>query len=372
MEPALASLSSLIGQVGLIGTGCLIALHLADRNVAEDELLAIVHIDSVSTLRRHLRNCEIHEYATKVQRVIKGSTFWHITDVGRHVIGTAISLLGLPSASTGSTATAQPRLIAAPDVLDVIGEKNFFSAPSSSSSSSDLIDQSDRSIDFEEEEEMPDEKNFSETAEAARVAAVTRWCDLQTVTGEKRKQLIADRWCTVERLSAWLSEMQHRSEIGAIKFRSRYGALNYTLTCCLNHDDPPDRFSEWREHQTVQVVAESIDESETDPIDEPAPPVQQPEPVDPPAPVAEKISDPPGPLSPAEFTTCLRAAIKTRNAEWHDYYGAYIEVNEIRADRLIVRITARDIDNIFEQARSVLLSLAQSIDAGITAIEYRH
>lgn len=221
MEPALSSLSSLIGQVGLIGTGCLIALHLADRHVAEDELCAIVHIDSVSTLRRHLRNCEIHEYATSLKRQLKGITFWHITDIGKAIIANAISLLGLPSASTGhpAAATAQPRLIA--PGLDVIEEKNFFSALSSSSS--DLIDQSSKSgsEDQIEEEEGREFKKFL--------------CREYNLTGERAQAVIDDPRIWSEDLVAWIFQVR---QMARDKFKFRKSPESYALACLLKPDGP--------------------------------------------------------------------------------------------------------------------------------------
>jgi hypothetical protein len=359
LEPPLRFISTAIGEVGAIGMTCLLALHAADRNMAEDELMAIVHVESVATLRRHLNFCAMHEYASMVRKSIKSSSLWHITDLGRSIVLKVISLLGLPSASTGdNAATAQPRLIAAPLPPEAT-EKNFFSALSSSSSS--VINQaSNFDLDLEEEETGV-KKISTELAEAARVSAVTRWCDLKGVTGEKRARVLADRWCTVERLSAWLEEMRHRGEINLIKFRNKYGPLNYAITCCLNHDDPPDRYAEYKAHSAANVERE---ESEDAPeIEEAEPPVVA-DSAEP-----EKISAPRR-LSPGEFQIALRTAVQQRNVEWSNFYGEYINITRIDGDTLVISIQ-RCVETTFNQVLPTLLSLAQGIDADITAIEFR-
>jgi hypothetical protein len=76
--------------------------------------------------------------------------------------------------------------------------------------------------------------------EVARRAAVTVWCNLHAVTGEKRRDVLAEPCCTVARLDAWL---MHWKGLGCTakgkKFYNKWGPLNYAIRCCLNGDEPP-------------------------------------------------------------------------------------------------------------------------------------
>src|SRR5512139_45987 len=99
LDNGLRFISTTIGEVGAVGMACLLALHVADRNMAEDELLAIVHVESLSTLRRHLNFCAAHDYVSMVKRSVRQSALWHITDLGKSIILRVISLFGLPGVS---------------------------------------------------------------------------------------------------------------------------------------------------------------------------------------------------------------------------------------------------------------------------------
>lgn len=220
LDNGLRFISTTIGEVGAVGLACLLALHVADRNLAEDELLAIVHIESVATLRKHLNFCAMHDYASAVKRSVKQSVLWHITDIGKSIVLRVISLFGLPGASTGMTAaTAQPRLIALP--LPPSGsEKNFFSASSSSSSDPDQIIESG-SDQIEEEEDGVEFKKFL--------------CREYGFTGERAQQLIADPRIWSDDIEAWMWHVQEMERRGT-KFRKSREA--YVLGCLLKPDGP--------------------------------------------------------------------------------------------------------------------------------------
>lgn len=217
MEPALSSLSMLIGQVGLVGTASLIALHLADRNVAEDELRAIVHVESASTLRNALRTCEIHDYASSVKRAARGLTFWHITTIGKSIVSQAISLIGLPHGFR----PANPEQIALP-AAESAEEKNFFSASSSSSdqiinSGSDLTDQ------IEEEEDGVEFKKFL--------------CREYGITGDRARQIVEDKRIWSDDLVAWILHAKQMARNGT---RFRKSPEAYAIGCLLKEDGPDE------------------------------------------------------------------------------------------------------------------------------------
>ncbi len=231
IEVGLAALSLLIGQVGLLGATCLIALHLADRNVGEDELLAIVHVNSLSTLRIALRGCEIHDYASCVKRQPKSVAFWHITTPGRALVAQAISLAGLPG---GFPPPADSSLIASASspAAPVVQKKNFFSG--ASSSSSDQIDRSgSNQIDQIEEEEDESEKIFKAQDDEHLVQLL----DAREITGPRRLELEQDRWVTYQRARHWFDAVDRMQQSG-FKFRRSKDA--YAAACLLNHDEPPD------------------------------------------------------------------------------------------------------------------------------------
>jgi hypothetical protein len=232
MEPALISLSALIGQVGLVGTASLIALHLADRNVAEDELRAVVHVESVSTLRNALRTCEIHEYASSIKRAARGLTFWHITDIGKAIVSRVISLLGLPGAST----TADSRLIAPPAAAAAdFREKKFFSGASSSSSDLDQSSGSDQ-IQIEEEEDGREFKKFL--------------CREFGLTGAPARQLIDDPRIWSDDVVAWILTVR---QMARDKFRFRKSPEAYALGCLLKAGGPEQPSKEF-EYQAKPVI----------------------------------------------------------------------------------------------------------------------
>jgi hypothetical protein len=218
MELSLRVLSTTIGEVGLVGLACLFALHVADRNVSEDELLATVHVESISTLRRHLNFCAMHEYASMVKRSVKQSALWHITDIGKAIVLRVISLFGLPG---GLPIPADTKQITAPG--EPIREKNFFSAPSSSSSDQIDLSQSESDQNQIEEEEERAFKRFL--------------CTAYGLTGDRAEQVIADQRIYAEDICAWMWQVR-KMERGGFKFRKSSAA--YALGCLLK-DGGPDR-----------------------------------------------------------------------------------------------------------------------------------
>lgn len=218
LDTGLRLMSTAIGEVGAIGMTCLLALHVADRSVAEDDLLAIIHLESLSTLRRHLGFCAAHNYVSSIKPGAKRSALWHITDIGRSLVMRVISLFGLPPAA--SSTGGEPRLITAPDVI--IQEKNFFSAPSSSS---DLIDQSSesgsRSDQIEEEEEGREFKKFL--------------CREYNLTGSGAQAVIDDPRIWSDDLVAW---MFHVRQMQREKFAFRKSPESYALGCLLKIAGP--------------------------------------------------------------------------------------------------------------------------------------
>ena len=220
LDNGLRFISTTIGGVGAGGLACLLALHVADRNLAEDELLAIVHIESVATLRKHLNFCAMHDYASAVKRSVKQSVLWHITDIGKSIVLRVISLFGLPR---GLPVPANPELIALPllpaGIPGADVEKKFSSALSSSS---DLINQSQSDSDLiEEEEDGVEFKKFL--------------CREYGFTGERAQQLIADPRIWSDDIEAWMWQV-HDMERRGTKFRKSREA--YVLGCLLKPGGP--------------------------------------------------------------------------------------------------------------------------------------
>jgi len=230
MESALRILSTAIGEVGTIGLSCLMALHIADRNVPETELMATVHVESLSTLRRHLNFCSAHEYASMIKRSRAAAALWHITDIGRSLVIRVISLLaGLPGAST----TAEPRpLITAPGPgQSVVEEKIFFFTPSSSSSDLDQSSGSDQ-IQIEEEEDGREFKKFL--------------CREFNLTGEPAQRLIDDARIWSDDVVAWIVQARAMQRNG---FKFRKSPESYALGCLLK-DNGPDMPSDEALHNS--------------------------------------------------------------------------------------------------------------------------
>jgi hypothetical protein len=238
IEP-LRILSTTIGEIGTVGMACLIALHIADRNVSEPDLMIAVHVDSISTLRRHLSSCAAHDYASMIKPGRLAAAMWHITDIGKSIIMRVISLLGLPrGTSTGTIAAtpAHPALITAPE-LDVTAEKNFFSG--ASSSSSDLIDQSgsDQTDQIEEEEE--DGRDFK-----------IFLCREYGFTGDRAAQMIADPRIWSDDICAWMYRVAQMRKNG---FKFRKSAEAYALSCLLKPEGPDEPDAEAREASRWQL-----------------------------------------------------------------------------------------------------------------------
>jgi hypothetical protein len=217
----LQTFSTFIGQIGPIGFSCLSALHLADpARVSEPEMLTIVHVDALSTLKKYLDKLAAFDYASCVKPGRGLAALWHITDKGKAFLQKTIDLLRLPGASTGTSTTAPTAdspLIAAP-----LEEKNFFSAPSSSS---DQIDQSvfDSDQIRIEEEEVSEFKKFL--------------CKIYGFTGERAQTLIGNRDIYGTDICAWMYQVR-QMERGGFKFRK--SAEAYALACLLRPDAPPE------------------------------------------------------------------------------------------------------------------------------------
>jgi hypothetical protein len=269
MEQELLTLSSLIGDVGLIGAASLIALHMAGRNVAEEELCLITKVDSLATLRKYLRKCEILEYATSIQRAAKEKIFWHITNLGRTALRAALSLLGLPGASTDDLSVIAPadshlRLAPAPDGQ----EKNFFLVPSSSSDQ--ILDQaSDQILDQikSEEEEIAFKKIL---------------CRQFGFTGQKAIVMQESADITPALICGWMAQV---GQMKRDNFKFRKTPESYALGCLIKYDRkgnrlPPDRPNEdamsagsllLRHYETTfrpEVAEDSIDPGDDEDEDE--------------------------------------------------------------------------------------------------------
>jgi len=246
-DPDDVAVSTLVGQIGHLGVLCLMVLDRQFRLSLIDQAkpaaiktarLAFMFKvrDPRKTLDPLLADLEQYGFATHTGSHPHQS--WRITDIGRlavHPLAASTDFHDrLPSRSDSLPATQQLRLAPSensPGILMYAGEN----LSELRSSSSDLIRSSDQIDQIDPEEEEESEK----ISEPDRRAAVERWCTQHTVTGEKRAAVLADAWCTVVRLEAWLSEMQRRGDNGLIKFRTRNGALTYAITCCLNHHEPP-------------------------------------------------------------------------------------------------------------------------------------
>jgi hypothetical protein len=216
MELNLRILSTTIGEVGSIGLSCLFALHIAGRNVTEPELLATVHVDSISTLRKYLSNCAMHEYASMVKRSRLQEAFWHITDLGKSIVMRVLSLFGLPVGGLPIPAT-HPELTTP---LDIVSEKKFFSP---SSSSSDLINQSsesDQTDQIEEEEERGFKKYL---------------CQKYNLTGTPAAALASDNEIYGDDICAWMYQVAQMKREG---FKFRKSPEAYALACLLKHEVP--------------------------------------------------------------------------------------------------------------------------------------
>ena len=234
LDPALRILSTTIGEIGTIGLSCLMALHIAGSHVSEDDLMATVHVDSLSTLRRHLNSCAAHDYASMIKRSRAAAALWHITDIGKSIVIRVISLLGLPPAA--STTGGEPRLITAPDDLTLATEKNFFSALSSSSSDLDQNSGSDQIDQIEEEEDGREFKNFL--------------CRKYDLTGEAARRIIDDPRIWSEDLVAWMAQVYDMQRNGT-KFRK--SPESYAIGCLLK-ESGPDRPSDTALHNSRRAL----------------------------------------------------------------------------------------------------------------------
>lgn len=235
-DPFDTGVRTVVGQITTLGVMVLVVLdRLFPGKVARGRLEFMFDVDP-KTLAKSLNNLETFGFASRSGG--SKAELWIATDLGRG----ALRQSGLAASTAASTALLPPSAQPAQPALPFLSARpeidgEILSAPVSSS---DLIDQINPELIDQinpEEEEEPLEK-FSETA-AGRVAAVTAWLDQHAVTGDKRRDVLADAWCTAGRLEAWWLEMKRRETIGAIKFRTRFGPLNYAITCCLHHDEPP-------------------------------------------------------------------------------------------------------------------------------------
>jgi len=240
-DPFDTSVKTTIGQINTLGVLVLVVLNrLFPSKVATARLEFMFSVDA-KTLNKALTNLEIFGFASR-----SGSSkaeLWIATDLGRTTVhqiaaSTAASVVTLPSV----TQPAQPALLLTaetgqkPEIID--GE--ILSAPDrSSSDQSDLIDldQIDR-----EEEKYPEKFSADSSNETDRQAAVKNWCQQHQITGDKLAGVLAEPFCTVERLEGWRLEMQRRVADGSFKPRNpanKFAALNYAIACCLHRDEPP-------------------------------------------------------------------------------------------------------------------------------------
>ncbi len=244
---------TVIGQIDHLGLVvlCALALHFPEP-VKTARLARLTKTGDIrKTLQPALDACEICGYATRTGSPRYES--WHITDIGRSILNRLI-------ASTAASTRLLPRQPALPFNLDseessgalsalgdpvmskpLIGE-NLSPARSSSSIKIDL-NSIDRSIIEEEETE--------------RISA-ERWCDAHRITGDKRRAILSDPFCTADRLEAWLREWTRLGQTAKGEpFRSKFGPLNYAVACCLNHDDPPALADDEQENLSAPPISEN-------------------------------------------------------------------------------------------------------------------
>jgi hypothetical protein len=271
-DPRDLHVRDLTGQIDLLGIFVLIVLDRMFPEAVKTARLAFMArvSDPRKTLLPALDTLETYGYATHIGAL--GSESWIITTYGQDTLR---ELTGTSRAASTATlpSVTQPALLPASDmVLDhKNGGKNLSAADRSYSSiDRSSIDRSDRSSIIEEDVSAETEKISAPISSPAssggsregadRLQAVAAWCDQHRVTGDKRERVLRDPWCTPDRLDAWLTHWTREGQTAKGEpFRSKWGPLNYAITCCLNHDDPP----------AAEAAEEGLDDESETPAGEP-------------------------------------------------------------------------------------------------------
>lgn len=263
-DPRDIRLRDAVGQIDLLGIFVLCALEKMYPETVKRARLAWMSKtrDARKTLDPVLFTLESYGYATHTGEPSHES--WRITDYGRDTLhaliaSQAASTVALPSAT-------QPSLPMNAQSAAAPWRENL-SGPIYSSID---LDRSKKSIDqIDQEEDQPAPEKFSAPASEDapdRLQSVSAWCVTNGVTGDKRDKVLRDPWCTVARLDGWLKYWQAEGQTAKGEpFRNKWGALNYSLACCLNpkRTDPPT-FSEDAgdddpaEPEEPKIVAEKI------------------------------------------------------------------------------------------------------------------
>lgn len=226
-DPDDVACRELTSKISLLGALCLIVMDkLFPQAITGDRLAYRFKVsDKRKTLDPVLADLWTYGYASHT-----GDDNWRITDTGRQSITSIIASDATPLALAASTAAflpaAQPALMQivdnSPNLVDNSAGENLRTDLSSNRS---MIDQNlDRSLIDQEEEERRE-----------KIA----WLDRHAVTGDKRKLALAST-CTAAHLDAWLTHWTREGKTSKGEpFRSKYGPLNYALTCSINGDIPP-------------------------------------------------------------------------------------------------------------------------------------
>ncbi len=356
-DPRDLDISDLVGRIEVLGVLCLVVMEsFFPQPVKAARLAFMLKVkDARKTLTPVLNTCEIYGYLTRTGSSPHETV--HITDIGRQVAALlnashAASTPALPSAGQ----PAKP-LLAAAQIVDnspISVDKPLGDfLPPDLSSSSDLIDQSiriDQSINLEEEE-----KSRPEIPEPDRQAAAARWCDTHCVTGDKRRAILADPFATAARLNDWHTEMIRRGQSGAIKFRNKYGPINYAITCVLNHDECPNP---WASQRATPVNDDESDDYEPEKFSEP----ETPRPV-----VVSQPARNDSMVKLEELWSTISAAVKTKSPDFYNFVFVHCRAVALSGNQMIVRVD-RIVHDLFEQNRAKLEILISELIGSTIAI----
>jgi hypothetical protein len=223
-DPDDVACRELTSKITLLGTLCLIVMHqLFPQQISGERLAYRFKVsDKRKTLDPVLADLWTYGYASHT-----GTDHWRITDIGRQALTSLIaSTAASPALLLTSASPAQPLTTTIVDNSPTSVEKSAGEnlRPDLSSNRSMIDHQSiDRSSIIEEEQQQK-----------------ISWLDSHQVTGDKRRAALASPLCTAALLDAWLQHwtLEGKTAKGE-PFRSKWGPLNYALTCAINGDIPP-------------------------------------------------------------------------------------------------------------------------------------
>lgn len=211
----------LTSKITLLGTLCLIVMHkLFPAQISAERLAYRFKVsDKRKTLDPVLADLWTYGYASHT-----GADHWRITDKGQQAIA---ALIASPAASIVALPTATQPALPMPAHVDNFVDNSAGENLRPDLSSSDLIDQSD-----------PDRFDRSSIEEEHRQKI--SWLDAHQVTGDKRRAALSSPACTAALLDAWLKHWTSEGKTAKGEpFRSKWGPLNYALTCAINGDPAP-------------------------------------------------------------------------------------------------------------------------------------